>query len=47
MRCPECDYDIFNERLGEDYETIYECKHCGCEFTISEKILKHGEDHIQ
>ena len=43
MRCPCCDNDILHEFLGDDYETIYVCEFCGCEFEYSIKILKEGK----
>jgi Predicted ATPase involved in replication control, Cdc46/Mcm family len=43
MRCPCCDNDVLHEFLGDEYETIYVCEFCGCEFKYSIKILKEGK----
>lgn len=43
MRCPECDYDIFDEKFGDYYETIYICKKCGCNFKEGMIITKEGK----
>lgn len=44
MRCPECDYDILDEKLDRNYDTIYTCRHCGCEFKMAIKILRKGKE---
>ena len=44
MRCPQCDNDIIHEFLGDCYETIYQCEHCGCEFMYDIVILKDGRE---
>jgi len=47
MRCPECDYDIFDESLTDDYGTRYTCKKCGCKFEYGITVLKNGTEAIQ
>ena len=44
MRCPECDSDSLEEKLDRNYDTIYTCKHCGCEFGMAIEILKEGKE---
>lgn len=43
MRCPECDSDNIYEFLGDEYETVYLCEKCGCEFEYEINIIKSGD----
>lgn len=45
IECPQCDYDIC-DCIGEDYDKeTWQCRKCGCVFTIETviKIIKKGK----